>query len=134
MDLSAAGAQDRASEVTLDVDAGRCPRCWDPLPTGNILPAGSRVTGCRCIPVCGRCGEDEAFSLQPVLDWPIDADEIVARREHRTLLPGFLVPSPDGTAAVVDDTGVTEVKPGPPTGGWSQYGYDDSQDEDERRG
>jgi len=65
---------------------------------------------------------------------PIDEDEIIARREHRTLLPGFLVPSGDGSAAVVDDTGVTEVKPGPPTGGWLQYGYDDSQDMDERRG
>lgn len=52
------------------IDVGLCPRCQDPLPTGNVLPAGSRVTQCRCVPICGRCGEVEALDPTDPIGWP----------------------------------------------------------------
>lgn len=52
------------------VDEGRCPRCLGDLPNDPVLPAGSRVTRCRCIPVCVVCGDHEPFggSLD---EWPV---------------------------------------------------------------
>lgn len=54
-----------AAELTERVDAGRCPRCGRHLPEMPEFPAGSRITACRCIPICGPCGVHEAFAGYP---------------------------------------------------------------------
>lgn len=51
------------------INAGRCPRCGDEL---DPMPAGSRVTDCRCIPVCTACGNDEPRDNVRLADWPIE--------------------------------------------------------------
>ena len=58
-----------------DIDHGACPRCQGPsrtLPGG--IPAGSRVTACRCIPICAECEAMEAKEasiglVYSVYDW-----------------------------------------------------------------
>jgi hypothetical protein len=43
-----------------DIDHGACPRCQGPLTTSaEESPAGSRVTSCRCIPICAQCEAQE---------------------------------------------------------------------------
>jgi len=58
--------------VTKTIDDERCPRCLDPLPEPPIMPAGSRVTECRCIPICSACGTHEVFSDLGLQNWPVD--------------------------------------------------------------
>jgi hypothetical protein len=69
-----------------NIRLGTCPRCNGPLlPRGEgEIPSGSRVTACRCIPICYECGEDEGFTsweggLDSAADWPIERDEMMAR-------------------------------------------------------
>lgn len=63
-----------------DIDHGACPRCQGPLRSfGDEEPVGSRVRACRCIPVCGPCGEleakEEAVGFRyAVYDWFADRD------------------------------------------------------------
>ncbi len=58
-----------------DIDHGRCPRCQGPLRTvEDEVPVGSRVTSCRCIPLCAACSACEASERSvrghsSVLDW-----------------------------------------------------------------
>lgn len=130
---------DRIAEIVNMIDAGRCPRCDGPLPDGKpIRPAGSRVTSCRCIPVCGPCGDAEPFHGVHPWDWPLDdydvADEATAREDRMkgATLAHFGSDS-DGSPVMIDETGVTEVKLRPHPGGWLEHGYDDTNDEAERR-
>ena len=58
-----------------DIDHGTCPRCQGPSRTSSgDIPAGSRVTSCRCIPICGDCEARETKEasigvLYSVFDW-----------------------------------------------------------------
>ena len=58
-----------------DIDDGRCPRCQGPLRAAeDEEPVGSRVTSCRCIPLCAACSACEASERSvgghsSVLDW-----------------------------------------------------------------
>jgi hypothetical protein len=58
-----------------DIDHERCPRCQGPLRTAEgEMPVGSRVTSCRCIPLCAACGAYETSERavgghSSVLDW-----------------------------------------------------------------
>jgi hypothetical protein len=58
-----------------DIDDGRCPRCQSPLRTvEDEALEGSRVTTCRCIPLCAACSACEASERSvgghsSVLDW-----------------------------------------------------------------
>ena len=84
-----------------DLEQDHCPRCGGPLLRGDdglvhppgddgSVPAGSRVTGCRCIPVCEDCEMDEELFNEtsvaadhPYADvampseWPIDRDAML---------------------------------------------------------
>ncbi|GMA24678.1 hypothetical protein GCM10025864_24370 [Luteimicrobium album] len=44
---------------TFEIETGSCPRCEGPLDVETA--AGSRVTTCRCVPICTECGLDEAL-------------------------------------------------------------------------
>jgi hypothetical protein len=52
-------------DIVEDIESGRCPRCQGPLPT--MFPAGSRITRCRTIPICFRCGEDEGYEAMDAM-------------------------------------------------------------------
>jgi hypothetical protein len=122
---------DHPGYLTELIESGWCPRCSGPLPTGREFPAGSRITPCRSIPICGSCGSDEAFEqmeemwgigwgLSPASAWPVYDDDIDARRERilRQSTPAIL--TPDGQ--LITDDGVAEVVNPCNTGGWAQYG------------
>jgi len=76
--------QDAAVEFVLSrmpaIDGGQCARCDTALVEGEI-PSGSRVTDCRCIPVCTLCGEIEALHdmvldlVEAIYDSASDQDE-----------------------------------------------------------
>jgi hypothetical protein len=79
------------TKIIWDINSGRCPRCQGALPTGREFPAGSRITQCRSIPICGPCGSDEAYEkldrarglgngLSPAGAWPLLVEEIEERR------------------------------------------------------
>jgi hypothetical protein len=81
-----------ADDIIWNIEHSRCPRCEGPLPQPPEYPAGSRITACRSIPICGRCGEDEGFELMDAMFarnefggissascWPIPRDEIDER-------------------------------------------------------
>src|SRR6516165_3331712 len=77
--------------IVENIEAGRCPRCEGPLPTMPEYPAGSRITRCRSIPICGPCGSDEVYEqldlaqgipwggLSAAGCWPIWWEEIDER-------------------------------------------------------
>jgi hypothetical protein len=58
-----------------DIDHGACPRCQGRLRGfRSQIPAGSRVTSCRCIPICSDCETLETREasigvVYPVFDW-----------------------------------------------------------------
>jgi hypothetical protein len=128
---------DNADDIIWDIEHGRCPRCKGPLPTGREFPAGSRITKCRSIPICGRCGEDEGFEVMDAMTgngfggisaascWPLPVEEIDERRvrhqQEMTLAiltgDGHLI-SEDGAAPVINPCN---------TGGWAQYGAVEEQ-------
>jgi hypothetical protein len=104
-----------------------CPRCTAPFEHG-LLPAGSRVTSCRCIPVCSRCGEHESFPGRAYgpHHWPLD-DEWIADDLARWTSEGTeatLVLDED-TAAVLTDDAVGQVRGRGHPGGWAEFGMDE---------
>lgn len=138
-DIEGAG-QSFAADVTAKIDSGICPRCSGPLPTGNIFPAGSRLTRCRCIPICDRCGSDEVYELvsrtgrlSGVWQWPVGKSAITRRRNKfkAQCTPASIVADGHGGGVVLDDEGVTQIKLRPNPGGWLEFGYDDTSDQDE---
>jgi hypothetical protein len=133
------------------IDRGECPRCGGPLADAEHPgwdPAGSRMTDCRCIPICSTCGFDEAtwpgvryprmdgsgtyFYAQSVGSWPYQgvAERVADRRANA--VTGFLSIGADGNT----DTVVTPGGAGPVVwrdhpGGWLEFGYDGTDDEAE---
>jgi len=71
-----------------DIKNGRCPRCWGPLPAPPKLPAGSRITSCRSIPICASCARDEinealdGLSISTAGTWPVPEEQIEDRRQR----------------------------------------------------
>ena len=135
------------------IDAGRCARCDVSLADGEF-PAGSRVTDCRCIPICSCCGRAEAFTgiamasiggpkgrsllplIAPVCYWPVDHGEqeagvaaIMGRAVERE---GFVASGSDGSSLLVSEEGVAQLQFREHSGGWAEVGYDDSLDDAER--
>lgn len=109
----------------------RCPRCERPLPQPPEWPAGSRITACRSIPICGRCGSDEVYEqldgaqgygwgLSSAGCWPIPVDEIDERRARYQQQAKPAILTADGHLVTKD--GSTPVTNPCNTGGWAQYG------------
>ena len=124
------------------VDRGECPRCRGPLPQAPGLPAGSRLTRCRCIPVCGPCGDHEGIPASwranyigaevDDLGWLIDPAE---REEERAAFYAAHPPQPAilGPAGVlVTEDGAGPIAGRPRPGGWAEFGFDDTADVAER--
>lgn len=111
-----------AEVVAGRLDRGQCPRCRGALPELPELPAGSRVTACRCIPICGSCGADEATYPLPLWRWPTSRSAVSRRRNK--LLREFPPQSAilhDGS--VIDVTGAQEFKMREHPGGWAEFGH-----------
>jgi hypothetical protein len=115
-----------ADAVVDNIDAGLCPRCGAQFPANpNWMPAGSRVTACRCIPVCATCGDREAYDLVGPLRWPLDeceneeVDDLLARR-----VPLDAILSDD---ALIDAAGAHQLVPRPHPGGWAEHGFDEAE-------
>ncbi len=117
-----------AGTTTAALERGNCPRCLDPLPTEHP-GAGSRITRCRCIPVCSQCGRDEgwqAWRFQGIsrLDqWPVSKGAIT-RRENivaREVSPVVGLVVGDG---VLTEQGVGTLDLTPRSGGWAELGVD----------
>ena len=107
-----------------DIERGLCPRCERPLPTMPEYPAGSRITKCRSIPICGPCGTDEGYEqldcaqgsgygLSGASCWPLPVKEIDERRERwmRRMKPATI-----NVSRIINPRN---------TGGWAQYGQAD---------
>jgi hypothetical protein len=112
-------------------DLGLCPRCERPLPTLPVLPSGSRVTRCRCVPICGECGTDESFEVVGPDEWPLEADEITERVQTfmGNTQVGILSGGGDhGPPVVIDEDGSHPIHPRENPGGWAQYGFDEDDD------
>ena len=125
--------QEHAARLVELVDAGRCPRCGAALPTLPEFPAGSQVTDCRCIPISARCGRDEAilwlmwvkkeggdWPSPDARDWPIPEADVLRRLKW----------SEDNSTRVMIEAGDLDLPES--TSGWAAFGYDDTEDRDER--
>jgi hypothetical protein len=123
---------DEAAELISIIDSERCPRCRGEYFDGEI-PSGSRLTSCRCIPVCSQCGAVEWLGEYGAGEWPLSPELVTTEREHyRAHLSERGLLSPDGV--LITDDGVGPVQPRPHPGGWAEYGYDESADGQERQG
>jgi hypothetical protein len=136
-EFAAISPVDRAHAMTVGMDHGFCPRCLGPLPEEPIKPAGSRITSCRCVPVCGQCGEDEVLlamggTAPSITLWPVRRTLMLERLGvwRQAATAGVIAGGADGPV-VIEETGVTKVKAGPPSGGWLEFGYDDQDDIEE---
>jgi hypothetical protein len=114
-----------ADFIIESIESGRCPRCEGSLPAPPEYPAGSRITQCRSIPICGPCGSDEAYEaidggISSAGCWPIDRAEISERRSRREQQMVTAIFTGDGHL-VTQDGSTPVVIPGN-TGGWAQYG------------
>jgi hypothetical protein len=123
-----------ADTIIDDIQNGRCPRCGMPLPTQPEYPAGSRITKCRSIPICGPCGSDDAHQasdasrgigsgLSPASDWRVPIEEIEERRDQwmAQSRPAILT----GEGQLIGEHGSIPITISNPcnTGGWAQYGF-----------
>ncbi|QDQ98111.1 hypothetical protein [Tomitella fengzijianii] len=127
--------EELAEQIADNIENNYCPRCDRPFDPEPLQPAGSRVTDCRSIPICSRCGSDEATEVMQGLgsadpgcshpaDWPLNVGDIDAR--HQWLLENTRIATLDVSAGgmhLVDEDGVTTVQATPSTGGWAEYGY-----------
>lgn len=86
-------AVESVADLLIGLGESRCFRCGTTL-DGRESPNGSRVTDCRCIPICPVCSEAEVYEphaarrihgsddgvlvglLAPVCDWPVDPDRV----------------------------------------------------------
>jgi hypothetical protein len=128
---------DNADDIIWDIEHGRCPRCECPLPTGREFPAGSRITKCRSIPICDRCGEDESFEVMDAMTgngfggisaascWPLPVEEIDERRVRHQQQMTLAILTRDGH--LINEDGAAPVINPCNTGGWAQYGAVEEQ-------
>lgn len=116
-----------AETVTGFVESGRCPRCKGAMPI-DYPGAGSRLTTCRCIPICSACGADEAWYPMPIWRWPTSRSAMSRRRNkvyaNSSVKAGILSSSGDSLTVITED-GSTPVKLRPHPGGWAEFGMDD---------
>ncbi|MGB3352678.1 MAG: hypothetical protein WBB00_07880 [Mycobacterium sp.] len=123
-----------ADRIIDNIESGRCPRCERALPEMPEFPAGSRITKCRSIPICGPCGSDEfhqaldlmsgvGYGISAASEWPLDVDEIEERRAHyeSEMQPAVLTLGDAGDHILTED-GVAPVVNPCDTGGWAQFG------------
>ena len=135
-----ADVEGNADQIVEDIESGRCPRCWGPLPTMPEFPAGSRITRCRTIPICGPCGSDEGFEAMDAMTgagfggisgascWPISVEEIEERRARYEKQMRLAILTGDGH--LITEDGAAPVINPCNTGGWAQYGGTVWGDED----
>ena len=118
-----------ASRIVANIERGRCPRCEEPLPQPPDIPAGSRITRCRSIPICSRCGSEEADEwvrafrgmgkgMLAASEWPVQPGKM-EQREQRFGVEAARIPLQLG--AVNDPHN---------TGGWAQYGFTSAREAD----
>lgn len=113
-----------ADDIIWNIEHGRCPRCEGPLPVMPEYPAGSRITKCRSIPICGPCGTDEVYEqlgdgLSSAGAWPLPMREI---EERRAWFEGAARPAIVSGDCLITSDGVGPVSIPCDTGGWAQYG------------
>jgi hypothetical protein len=133
-------ANESAATITLKIDGGTCPRCDGPLDLGRS--AGSRMTRCRCVPICETCGGDETNQgirgrgVSQTWRWPLRKGDITRRRDKAlkgfTLMTGVMVGGDDGEAKMLTEAGVSELVMRPNPSGWAEFGFDDTEDQAER--
>jgi hypothetical protein len=119
-----------ADNIVWNIERGHCPRCERPLPHLPEYPAGSRITQCRSIPICGPCGTDEAYEpmtlgyISGLNEWPLDIDEIDERRTRfeEDLRLATLVLNDSAGHQLLTEDGVSRVVNPLNTGGWAHYG------------
>lgn len=121
-------AEKRAKDVAARLRDGSCPRCDGALDRAAL--AGSRVTSCRCIPICSLCGADEAFQpmlgrpMSRVWQWPISRGHRTRRRNKMmgkaTVTTGIISGS-----TIITEHGATPLDTTPRTGGWAEFGLDE---------
>ncbi|WP_299442265.1 hypothetical protein [uncultured Phycicoccus sp.] len=125
--------RDKVDTVSNSIMRGICPRCAGPLRSaGPGAPAGSRITRCRCIPICSACGEDETSQqvlgqrLTAPWNWPVSRGSMTRRANSvkGRCGPAFAVADSNGDLLVLDDRGVTPLVNPPNTGGWNEDGFD----------
>jgi hypothetical protein len=132
-----ADEQGNADDIIWNIEHGRCPRCEGQLPTMPEFPAGSRITKCRTIPICGKCGSDESYEqcdgrqgigwgLSSAGEWPVPVQEIDERRDRyqSQMTPAILT----GDGHLISEDGVAQVINPCNTGGWLQYSADSEPD------
>jgi hypothetical protein len=119
---------EQINNIRKDIEAGCCPRCWGALPSPPVSPAGSRVTRCRCVPICGPCGEHEAMGLVHPGDWPLEPDDVRDELEEwyrqAETTTGIITGGPDGAPVLITEQGATTPKLRPHSGGWAEFGHD----------
>lgn len=117
-----------AARVTAYVNAGQCPRCEDDI--ADEVPAGSRVTQCRCIPICPACGVDEAYQpglgrrLSPVWEWPISKGHRTRRLRKAEALTSATSAIIAGDTLITED-GAQALRLRSDPGGWAEFGQGD---------
>lgn len=121
-------SQVHADGVTERLETGICPRCDGPIDLERT--AGSRVTTCRCIPICPACGEDEAFQpalgrpMSRIWQWPISRGHRTRRRnkvmEQSVVTTGIL----SGSTLITED-GAHPIQLRANSGGWAEHGMDE---------
>lgn len=136
---------DALEELVWEIDRGFCPRCRE----GDVrekFPDGSRITACRCVPICHACGEHEAVTvaekggLYGAFTWYIDppdatfvAGEVEEFRSKGRMVDGMVEGILTGNATLITEEGVSILKLRPHPGGWLEFG-DEGEDDDERTG
>lgn len=137
------------------INDGLCPRCERAFVSGEI-PSGSRSTACRCVPVCSDCSTAEFelggtspaslsdgdclnfVALVSVIAWPVDLaaqGEFLAEwRSRYNIHRGVVVLGVDENPKVLHEGREARLIQRPHPGGWAEFGYDEKQDDEERRG
>ncbi len=107
-----AHAEAQLESLVAMLEAQACPRCGAEL-AHEQFNAGSRITSCRCIPVCSQCGGSEASTLASPVEWPLTDQTHAVRLRRQTY--------------VVDGAGNVRARPRFP-GGWLEFGEHSARD------